>query len=513
MSGFRTGSTNSTPHRANGTAEPPWTPTETQNTAIPSPPPLRPSGPSKTPRSVDLSRGRRGEQGDPPSGRPAWMTYLMRTTGLLIYEERGLTPAASKNLTAAAVFLIILWMFDAAAWALLVNMLLTGQLYQFSLGSIPAIVVGIAAATGILFYESSFITADLKHAAMPGVAVAIRLSVVLLFAVITSVPLDMYLLDSQINRRLHEEQVLLQLPPLVQAWQSAQERMKGNAVTKTAEDQQLVKPRSAVKVANDKVDAAREERDRAWATESRLQRLVNSLPYSLSKPGLDADARTRITQELAFDKAALAQATKVTAQKDAAFQQAKREQSSASLNVEQAGADFTATTTKEASEDAERYENWMQDLWNARPRTSVQERHPKDGNVLTYDGAIIEGSMGFGERVIAMYDVLAGRPPRRPNMSSGDQASLQQMKLSEFVKDDQVAMDRARTDAASLRLISLSCATVFTFFPLLILALKLLFDNDTKRYFDSEYQRSLPGESGGPTGPNVTVPPKIIAEA
>ena len=468
---------------------------------VPPPPPESQSSAKR--RSTKWSQTATNNFGAPPPPLPApddneiervkhrkrFMIWLARRTWLLLYGTSGLTPVAFKNIASASVLLAILWMVDVVAWTGMWNMLFTGTLREVTPFTIAAVVLGVLFATGILNYESSFLSADLRKSSFPALSVSIRVALILFFAFVTSLPFDLFLLDSQVNQRIHQEQVLMQLPQLIRAWEVAKQEATGLSAGAEKEAGTVEQRHSVVAATNDR-SSEQEALASIRAQRITAQRHLSTLESQLSQGGMSSDDRALIEASLQRALVSLKSLQQAESQAAAKLQLAIAREQDAQINLEKTEAQINWRQTKQAVADASRYENWIHDLWTAKPLQFVRERSTAGPSSLEYNGPVLEQT-GIGERLIVMGDILAARPPRRPRMSTGDREALAQMKLNPFVEGDPQAIFRQQIEASSLRRLALACMGLFTVLPLLIFAQKFLFEEDTRRYFDSDYQRAI----------------------
>ena len=479
---------------------------------LPPPPsmPFRGSFPAPSPRWVapppPADRSERSQR----SLRSGWKLWLAKQTGLLPYGDIGLSPAAQKHLTTAAFLLAALWFIDLLAWFGLWNLLLTGSLRAMEPLTGVAAALGLLFATAILHYESSFLTADLRRSTHPRISIAIRIFLIVFTAFATSLPVEMYLLEDQIETRLHQEEVLAQIPALVQRWEQARQQIEGNAVTQAERDAATVRQREALDAAaRDRLQAETNHRDAqrdVAAQRGQLFALENRVaqggePSDIERvTNLVASARTRLNRLVGREQTLAG-----------ALAAARSRESEADLALKEQVAKLRAVQVRDAASEARRYEMWLHDLWNAAPRQVVNERSSSATDPLTYDGVAVESRIGIGEQLIALTDVLSGHSPRRPRISRQDQETLRNMNLAAFIEDDEEGLLRQEAEAASLFRLVLLSVFGFTFVPMLIFALKFLFDDDTRAYLDRDYQCRL-GNPAVPESPADTLnTPLVIA--
>jgi hypothetical protein len=321
--------------------------------------------------------------------------------------------------------------------------------------------------------------------------------VICLIAFVTALPIDLYLLQPQVDQRLHEEQVLRQIPGLIRQWDQAQARMAGNAVTEAEIKAATVTPRDAVEMAR----GNRDEQARRWAQARAHTLEAARAARDLERLATASDASeaevTRRQLQLSTARRALSAAQQEENRQAGVLRAAETRSHEAGLNLEAAVTNIRVIQM-EAGADADRYANWIDDLANSPPGRYVREREPPAGGTpLLYD-ASQEAAAGPGDRLIALGDLLAGRSPRRPKMSDADRATLAKLKLTEFVTGDPDSVARTGQEATALRRLTWACFAVFIFLPVRLLALKGLFDRETLDYFDTEYQRQLGHSRGEP---------------
>jgi len=437
------------------------------------------------------------------SDYPAWLVWLARTEMLLPHQMYGLTPTAFKNIATASILLCVLWAMDFVAWTGLFNLGFTGELRQVSAGSAGALLMGVLFATGIMFYESQFLSSTFRRSHYPWVAVSVRAVLIFAAAAATSLPVDMFLLDAQINKRVHEEAVLSELPKLVQKWKDAREVTQAQGPVVDAEIKAKSVPQSeALGNAKDAVATADDAVQQASREFYIKRNAVAHLQNTLSQPNLSDPERQSLTTELARAHSELNGAQQRLNQAQDRLKQATAGKNQAQLALDSTVANNRLEIVERGAGEQTRYRDWIQSLWNAPPLEVVPE-HTKQPDPQTYDGRGLETGQGIGQRIKILNDLLAGRPPRQPRFSEDDRAALAEMGLESYVAEDAKAEAQDQADAAALRRLAISFMIVFTIVPLLIFALKGFFDIDTRNYFDTEYQRLIGNPNLPPAPPPV----------
>jgi hypothetical protein len=442
---------------------------------------------------------------------------LTRLTGLLLYGESGLTPAAFKNIATGSMFLVILWIVDFFAWSGLWNMFLTGGIRETGPLTVVAVFLGLAFASVIMLYESSFLSADFRsRKRWPRLAVSIRVTTIILIALATSIPIDLFLLTSQVDLRIHHEQVFQQLPDLVSSWEEANKRTTGETAGSKAdiEDKTSGPQVKAARAKDTKVAAEAElnvaSSDRAKA-EGHLRYLERQLADLTSNTTNAPPASPATTEDLrrliVGARSNVETLRKKEAEKGAAATAARTEANNADLEFQMAFKHAAKEEIDIALSEAHRYEQWIHKIWNTRPKINVTEEWTD--KPLHYDGKDVEGAVGIGDRLIVLGDLLSGRPARRPPMSEPDRAILARMRIADVITGlDVEATKRQESDASSLRKLAAATFIGFSLLPCLILALKLIFEEDTALYFNRDHQRALgfPDLPESPTQAPVAAP-------
>jgi hypothetical protein len=315
-------------------------------------------------------------------------------------------------------------------------------------------------------------------------------------------------LEPQLNQRIHEEQILKLLPELVQQRAAAGGRPASDAA-KARTDAATVSERTAVDTTNSAVDAAWKRLGDVRKQRADEQRKVNTLSGRLSSiPQYEFGERSRVQGELAQAQRRVAALQKQEATLDRAVAEARDKHFAAQQNLKKRQAELHADNVETAATEVGRYERWIHQLWRANPLTTVTES-AGGGEGFVYYGKTAETAGGIGERLIVLADLLSGEPPRRPKMTQGDLRVLAEMRLSNFIDDtDEDARKRQEAAAAQLHRLIWACIAVFSILPLLIIIVKLLFDEDTKLYYSRDYQKAI-GYPGLPDDP--LDPPKALA--
>ena len=448
------------------------------------PPPLSPTNGYDNTGADSHRMGRRRS--------PSLVDILLKVTFLSPYGRSGMTPIARKNLATAALLLIVLWCIDSLAWSGLWNLLLSGGLMNRTGATPLAIVLGLGIATGILSYESNFMSTNFRTARRPKVSMAIRIALILGMAVTTAVPVDLYLLQDEIALRIHQQQVLAELPGMVHRWSIARRAVKGDDVTDAVMKSRTVDQRDELERATldrtqqaQNVAAAHTSRARADAAVRELQaRIANLDPSS-------AAARD-LRSELQRAQQVQASAVREEGAAGARLARAQRSEQSANVQLKKAISDAELERVTDYSALAQRYENWFQRLWASPPETNQVEDTVSAVKAapMEYHGSV-ETSAGIGARMVALGEVLAARHPRRPPLSREGRRAVAEMGLAAYVEDDPNMTAELENKAASLRRLNMVVSLLFCAVPFLVLAQKFNFDVQVEHYFSIAYQRQI----------------------
>jgi len=145
----------------------------------------------------------RTQQDEPIDGMLGW---LAQRFGLDTFSTSLLGHRGRLEMKAAALVLLVVFLFDLGAWTLLFNTILQGELLKPGVWTPLAFLAGLLFAAMVVLYERQFLTADLspgwRQLAWPTL---IRFLVIFGSALITAQPVELLFFRQAVTVRTHEE--------------------------------------------------------------------------------------------------------------------------------------------------------------------------------------------------------------------------------------------------------------------------------------------------------------------
>ena len=151
----------------------------------------------------------RNAEGEPLDGALGW---LAQRFGLDTFSTSLLGHRGRLEMKAAALVLLVVFLFDLVAWSLLFNTILHNELLAVDALSIAALLAGLLFSSMVVLYERQFLTTDVtmgwRRLALP---TAIRFVVILSSAFVTAQPVELLFFRQPVLIRSHQEGIRLQV--------------------------------------------------------------------------------------------------------------------------------------------------------------------------------------------------------------------------------------------------------------------------------------------------------------
>jgi hypothetical protein len=422
------------------------------------------------------------------------LDHLVRVMGLDLYGRAGLSRAARLEMKAVAMVLLVVFLFDVFAWSLLFYFLFNAGSLALNWTRVVFALGGVFPALLLLLYERGIMTADtsgdgLRRLALPTVG---RISVILVSAYITAVPIELVTFGRRIERRVHEELIRKDLATRYTELRE-REHVRDSVPNAAA---QVEEAEQARKVADDSVIVLSQRYGRdsigvaglaARAANARSNLAVARAAAARTrtiaqKPGatdaMRADWEASERRVLVADSAYRAQERAYGVAKSA-LDLVRR-----SVNLFTGIRDTARIRSAgiRASVDAElevkRLRQWARTLRALPPGASY---HDVETN---YDFQFVE--YDFIENLRVIDDQIHGRPPRWAGVNAVVRDSL----AREFGLDDGADPLILAADAHHATRIYRAVFWLAVILPLMTLLFKAIMSPHLKRYYSNGWQRT-----------------------
>jgi hypothetical protein len=471
---------------------------------------------------------------------------LVSLFGLDVYGDSLLGRRARIEIKAAALMLLMNFLFDWGAWSLLLNAALHSQVRAIDPWTAVALVGGLVIGTSVLIYERQFFVADPRQSRWSA-ALLIRGTVIVLSALITAQPVELLFFRGPIDRRVHEEGVRQEAVALRQkldkALKDREERSKelaslpdrlgdelegreldskqgalSDAVQeRNRQNALLAQARSAENAWTSRLGQRRAELSTAkrgpGSSPEEVDRLQSLVEEARRQLGECRARRQALTVDLAAAESGLAHADKEVQQAKGELKQ-RRDQlvQKAEMAVHQSEA------------DRDRLESWVTQLAKASPGAAepiVEERVQRFAAAMPQLMASFLGQepftyrypvYDFFEQLRVLADLRSGRPPLwrgasvsmvtalkqeygledvRPcgAGSAGSRRATAGAKGAEEEPCDPVAWERHQAQTHLFWISWLVIYGVALILPLLVIAMKFLVARELRDYYVEELQQ------------------------
>lgn len=431
---------------------------------------------------------------DPPH---AFLMQLARWMGLDVWGNSLLGQRVSRDMSAAALVLLIVLVFEFCTWSLLFNVLVHSANWQISWLTILALLLGAIFATVVFVFERGLMTADFSdHGLRKWLGLGLRLVVIFLSALATAQPVELLVFGESITERLHEELVLKEA--ILQVEELQRDRQEAVARPESEIEQEL------------KQKAEYQQYSEAQALQTRLREEVRRLETAVAttrqvvndarakverlkgeaRSASDPEARQQSLEQLPAAEAAVTRA-------DGRIPIAQEALDIAKERAKQAGLEAaTATTTvtdlrntlrdieTEKTSDARQREaqrvEWMRQIRRAPPGQEVRDAN--SNRVLP------SASADFSQRLRVLDDLRFARPPQWPRgryelRKEANHVFNLDANVDEVVDSGDPLMVRLKNNAESFNLQYQVAFIVALMIPLMSAAFKLMMSEQLSSYY------------------------------
>lgn len=417
---------------------------------------------------------------------------LVHVLGLDSYGTATLSRAARLDMTAAALLLAVIFVFDVLGWGLLFYFVMSSGSTEFRLSSVMFSLLGILPAVALLLYERGFMTSDLKTGGAQRLRVLVamvgRMVVIGVAALITAQPIELITFARRIERRTHEERIR---EAAVGRFRELQEQLqsRGNVNVGAATVDVIRKDIDATTAQIDSLQKEESEaKDRAAAATRRMQdaktvrddrqiawNRARNAPTAATRQGQDAINRTRAAFEAAHDN--WMRRREQAARENGILERLTNRLGDAQKRREgQTGDLVTGMASMQADERVRGLKQWVLDLRKLTPGQPF--RDPISGTASRFP------DYDFLEQLRVLDDVRTARPPRWPPV---DPAIRKQLEQEYGLYDDTDEATR-RIDARNASYTYWAIFGMAVLVPFMSLLFKLLMPTHLGLYYSSDWQ-------------------------
>lgn len=419
---------------------------------------------------------------------------LAQLLGLDVWETSLLARPARLEMEAAAIVLVLVFLFELGAWTTLFHLVLFG--FDVGLVSALALVPGAVFSAATLMFERSLVCLD-PDTVSPrrAVGVCIRGAVIVGSSLITAQPLELLVFRADIDQHLKDEAVYREaIAELARSSAlTVDPPVPGAAVVPGAAEPvgdsplsiaqaRVEERRLALETAKGELRRAKSAADRAAATQSNA---AGRLAGLRADPGADVRA-------LAEAEAALAKATTTSAHArrvledadrgvqlaDAALDEARRGEEVATGKAQEAS---TAEATRSDTE-ADEGRDWIRAVAEAAPGEVLE--HPRTKRPFQ------PHVQSMLRRALAMHELITNQPATWPE---GTPAEWSGFAVRHFGLPDPAPVagsPRGAKRAWSYLLSSALLLAVGMVVPLMTLAFKLMMGDELQAYYSCAAQEA-----------------------
>ncbi|MCP4661611.1 MAG: DUF4407 domain-containing protein [bacterium] len=475
-------------------------------------------------------------------GVGGWLVRLFR---LDVFGDHLLTRRARIELGATAFLLVLVFLFDLAAWTLLFNAIFQRGLLIITPLTTAALFAGLLLATTVLIYERQFLTADTWggwRKVLP--AMLLRAVVLVIAALVTAQPVELLIFTGPVNRRVHDEGIRAEAAKRLRELRETQQDLERHqqSVRQVDEDlnmsfereeydqtrTQLTETRDLVEQLQQDLAAAERNRDSwrgslsTWRERLRqrqgaLRQAVNQArPYhgqqvvpEEGRRALEAEtnARNAVNQaerNVNYSQSQYntfsAQVTTLTEELQLASQRQQRLETENTENRERLVGRRSELEVQRrgdlagAESEIDRIRLWITRVdRQARPGVPVYEKDTtQEENDAAGGYQYIHPSYDFFEQLRVLNNLRRTETPRWRGVSEDERAEIgDQFGLRDISAESQALWEQFQEDAALFNFSYWVVYIIALIIPLLIIAVKLLLSEELKAYFSAAHQNAV----------------------
>ncbi|MFT3776225.1 MAG: DUF4407 domain-containing protein [Minicystis sp.] len=244
-----------------------------------------------------------------PRRRPPALARLLR---LDVWGTSLLTIRAQHEMGAAAVMLVIVFVFELIAWTLLFDVIVHAARSEGVARRLLALGFGLLFASAVFLFERGFMTTDLSASPIrKWFGLGLRAVVIGLSALATAQPVELLLFGTEIDERVRDEAVRTEAlhqwhaakPERVAPTESSISRATQSLATSPEHDELLRTQRDLENAARERDEASRGQAN-AYGEEQVVRQRIEEAQRRLEQTQSQAE-RDGLEQQIARDRANL----------------------------------------------------------------------------------------------------------------------------------------------------------------------------------------------------------------
>jgi hypothetical protein len=237
-----------------------------------------------------------------PRRQPPALARLLR---LDVWGTSLLTIRARHEMGAAAVMLVIVFVFELIAWTLLFDVIVHAARSEGAARRLLALGFGLLFSSAVFLFERGFMTTDLSASrARKWLGLGLRAVVIGLSALATAQPVELLLFGHEIDERVREEAVRSEA---LQQWHTVTNEPKapdGTSIQRamlhlagSPEEQQRTRTQADLETARTALDRASSQRAIAYGEEQLFRQRIEEAQRRLEQTQ-SRDERQRLEQQI-----------------------------------------------------------------------------------------------------------------------------------------------------------------------------------------------------------------------
>ena len=419
---------------------------------------------------------------------------LAQTLGLDVYSDILLTKHARTEMNFSAILLVVVCLFETLAWSFLFNAIFNSNIFYIGWKTLPAIATALLFSSAVLWFERQFLTYDESRRDRARVAAYIRLGFILVAALITAQPLELFFFKKPVEKRVHQEGIRLE------AVTRLEELNKGRFRGDQFHEREIKAEGALLKSVQDQIRLEEDKKKELEAalifSVGRQGRLKTESEWYRKRgaaiPGSESPeerrARENYLRATAGYSAAAGEAGEIRTQIEAS------KTTLASLRTEEKGVQeklkqLEQTRNQAIEEQYNRLELWVEQLQKSKPKEVFSEEWKNTAGQNPKPWPYEDPEYDFFEQLKVVWDLAFGKPPRWLNATPEVRKTLEaEYGFGNLYQGEQGWQ-------IHLLLSILVCHLLALFIPVLVLVIKMvLMPKPLRNYYTSHLQ----AEAGDP---------------
>lgn len=397
--------------------------------------------------------------------------------GLHLYSDILLGRRARIEMNFAAVVLVVVCLFELIAWSFLFNAIFNSNIFYLGVKTLPAVLVAMLFALAVLWFERQLLIHDEARKAESKRAARVRLLFIVLAALATAQPLELFFFRMPVLQRIHEEGIRQEAVRAFSEIGEVRLRMSEDFQRKTArghsgvtELQSRLREETTRKAALDSELRKERGRESYWRTWVPGEGERNARGMSLNQARALSAAAARRSEALE-EQVSLGATTIRALEADAGI-------------VRKELKEFDTAFQAQNEQQDRRLREWIDQLQSSKPGNFNETSVLPVGRRWSYELPTYD----FFEQLHIVWDLVCGRPSRWLKGTPQIRQTLER-------KYGFPPTDRGKGWQWHLFIAVLACHLVALYIPLLVVTIKkFLMPRELRNYYSSRHQ----AEAGDP---------------